>query len=282
VQLRGGGVEIGIHVVREGEENKLRSVWMGQTDLLLHARLVRGARGAWFARSRNAGEGLDHDPEIDLGIFECLGERPVVDRNVAFGILPGDPVSESFLNEHAADAAAVTPIWEAPRRTDTNFVRGDNGEIEKHRFYRGLGNFSLPLKTHYDSSEQLNLVNEGTDPISYAFVYEKDAPGSACIRWSGRVAAGAMIDTWSASYFAKPGLRVFWIVPRAFTDQILPLNVSPAPAETERVIVGRSNTLSPEFEQTLVRDFAKASNRWTADRFFPAYAERVRALEPRG
>jgi hypothetical protein len=50
--------------------------------------------------------------------------------------------------------------------------------------------------------------------------------------------AEAMLNTWKASYFQKPGLRVFYIVPRAWTDYFLPLQFS-VPARVTRVIVGR-------------------------------------------
>jgi len=50
--------------------------------------------------------------------------------------------------------------------------------------------------------------------------------------------AEAMLNTWKASYFEKPGLRVFYIVPRAWTDYFLPLEIS-VPARVTRAIVGR-------------------------------------------
>jgi hypothetical protein len=50
--------------------------------------------------------------------------------------------------------------------------------------------------------------------------------------------AEAMLNTWKASYFQKPGLRVFYIVPREWTDYFLPLEFS-VPARVARVIVGR-------------------------------------------
>jgi hypothetical protein len=49
--------------------------------------------------------------------------------------------------------------------------------------------------------------------------------------------AEAMLNTWKASYF-KAGSRVFYIVPRAWTDYFLPLEFS-VPARVVRVIVGR-------------------------------------------
>ena len=54
--------------------------------------------------------------------------------------------------------------------------------------------------------------------------------------------AEAMLNTWKHSYFEKPGARVFYIVPRAWTEHFLPLTVS-APARINRVIVGRIDLL---------------------------------------
>jgi hypothetical protein len=50
--------------------------------------------------------------------------------------------------------------------------------------------------------------------------------------------AEAMLNTWKHSYFEKPGLRVFYIVPREWVDHFLPLEIS-VPARIHRVIVGR-------------------------------------------
>lgn len=50
--------------------------------------------------------------------------------------------------------------------------------------------------------------------------------------------AEAMLETWKAGYFQKPGLRVFYIVPREWTDYFLPLKFS-VPARVSRAIVGR-------------------------------------------
>ena len=47
-----------------------------------------------------------------------------------------------------------------------------------------------------------------------------------------------MLETWKASYFEKPGLRVFYIVPREWTDYFLPLSC-PCRRASTRVIVGR-------------------------------------------
>jgi hypothetical protein len=100
-----------------------------------------------------------------------------------------------------------------------------------------------------------------------------------------RKEADAMMQTWWPSYFNRAGLRVFWVVPRTFTDNVLPLTASPAPKETVRVLVGRSEILTPQFEARLVNDFASAEregrNPWDSDRYFAAFSERVRQITAR-
>lgn len=54
--------------------------------------------------------------------------------------------------------------------------------------------------------------------------------------------AEAMLNTWKHSYFEKPGLRVFYVVPPEWTDHFLPLTLS-VPARIRRVIVGRIDLL---------------------------------------
>lgn len=84
--------------------------------------------------------------------------------------------------------------------------------------------------------------------------------------------AAAMLATWKESYFEREGLRVFWIVPRAFTDRVLPLRLDPAPTSLERVLVGRSEVISPEFATEIDQAFrADAGARWRDDRYFGAY-----------
>jgi hypothetical protein len=50
--------------------------------------------------------------------------------------------------------------------------------------------------------------------------------------------ARALLNTWELSYFKSTGLRVFFLVPRAWTDFYLPLEIS-RPADINRVMVGR-------------------------------------------
>jgi hypothetical protein len=64
--------------------------------------------------------------------------------------------------------------------------------------------------------------------------------------------ARAMVDTWSRSYFRSQGLRLLYIVPRAWTDQLLPLAITPKPAALVRTLVGRVELLTPGDEHDLL------------------------------
>ena len=89
---------------------------------------------------------------------------------------------------------------------------------------------------------------------------------------------------------AADGLRVFWVVPAAKTDAILPLQVSPAPDKIVRVIVGRSEVLRPAREKEWLALSASAEeserSRWDwlrfNDRFGGAYQRRIEALSAAG
>ena len=64
--------------------------------------------------------------------------------------------------------------------------------------------------------------------------------------------ARAMVLTWRRSYFETEGLRVLYVVPRSVTDEVLPLALDPQPRAVERVLVGRLECLTPEFEEHLL------------------------------
>lgn len=90
-----------------------------------------------------------------------------------------------------------------------------------------------------------------------------------------------MLQTWWKSYFERPGLRVFWLVPGAFTEKILPLSVEPPPGRMARVLVGRAEILTPDFERDLLAQ-KKNPEAFVVknDRFIEAYNERIRPLSP--
>jgi hypothetical protein len=75
--------------------------------------------------------------------------------------------------------------------------------------------------------------------------------------------ASALLKTWELSYFNSAGQRLFFLVPPAWVNHYLPLEVS-IPAEMKRVMIGRIELVTPQ-QRELLRKIATgpASNsRW--------------------
>ena len=53
----------------------------------------------------------------------------------------------------------------------------------------------------------------------------------------------ALLSTWQQAYFISPGLRIFYTVPREWTDHYLPLEITGDPQVT-RVMIGRVELIS--------------------------------------
>ncbi len=64
--------------------------------------------------------------------------------------------------------------------------------------------------------------------------------------------ATALLNTWEISYFKSPGLRLFFLVPPAWTESTLPLKVSGHP-EITRVMVGRIELVTPHLRELLAK-----------------------------
>jgi hypothetical protein len=62
--------------------------------------------------------------------------------------------------------------------------------------------------------------------------------------------AQAMFETWRDSWFEE-GSRLLYIVPRQFVDSVLPLSISPVPAQTVRVFVGRLELVTPATQRAV-------------------------------
>jgi hypothetical protein len=74
-----------------------------------------------------------------------------------------------------------------------------------------------------------------------------------------------MVETWRDSWF-EDGLRVFYIVPRRTVDEILPLEITPAPSRVARVFVGRMELFSSATVQA-VRAAIDANDQTTLARY---------------
>ncbi len=207
------------------------------------------------------------------------------------------------------------PSWIYPKVSDANMVKVGK-EYEDYLFYRGIGNFELPVTFSVNQEEVVNIKNESSESIPFAFAFEKTGATvrykvldtitdeveieestwvTAAKNWQPEVfsnmrdglleqgltrdEADGMVKTWWKSYFEQDGLRVFWVVPPKALEKILPLEVNPKPEKSVRVIVGRADILRPSFEQKMVEAIGKRSYlNFSSDRFHAAYENRLEAL----
>lgn len=208
-------------------------------------------------------------------------------------LLPNE--KENFLRE-----AAYSHYYPA-RETDAVPLQVCNAdrtkiEHEKFLFYRGVGDFDLPLNVKLDGGKVVldlngpkyvdkgnpgrnlqNLVvfeNRG-GKIGYAYVAQvadmttverpvlsktreqvfAELERILLVNGLYEKEAKAMIKTWADSWFEE-GLRVFYILPRMTTDEILPLWTDVPRKETVRVMVGRTEVITPEMEHDVKRQVA--------------------------
>lgn len=295
-----------------------------------------GSISQWYPE-RSGGEPMPDAPHSQMSVVPPVDFTKNYAGGIRWDVTVLAPDTTEVIN---APKSWETPQWPRARVRGANLVKGLPGFIETGQsdslatapvvegflFYRGIGNFELPIHLSFEGNSRLLVANRGKVPISRYWVLQRTSepksgvgvdqwfasagalkPGEigrhdigyggggmtassstvreqdmpAALMEAGLTAkeAAAMLATWKESYFDAPGLRVFWIVPRAFTDRILPISITPAPGKLERVLVGRSEVLTPAFEKELVAGFrADGGARWTNDRYFLAYRERARQL----
>jgi hypothetical protein len=185
--------------------------------------------------------------------------------------------SENRANHYyAARQTASTPLQ----------INTSNGvQTEKFLFYRGVSTFAVPISATIHSDGSLLAEDLSDAPIPAMLLFERrgDKVGFRMAQPSTSnptldppelnadmnslkravvdllVAQGlyqdeaqAMFETWRDSWFEE-GSRLLYIVPRAFIDSILPLNIQPAPAQTVRVFVGRLELVTSATQRAIER-----------------------------
>lgn len=78
--------------------------------------------------------------------------------------------------------------------------------------------------------------------------------------------ARAMVKTWSNSWFTEEGVRVRYLLPRDWTDQILPLQIKPQPSELVRVMLGRAEVITPEQQREIAAQLRRANTGSSAEK----------------
>src|SRR4051812_1595525 len=229
-----------------------------ETNITTKVDFPKGKITEWYPQARSVQAG------IDWGTLKIV---PGATFN-----LPADYSNNHYYAARETDAAMVQVCGTVGRPV----------EQEKFLFYRGVGSFDLPLAVNL-TNDRLDLRNQSHEAINQLIVFE-NRNGKIGYRiinnFSGETAsarpqldqnldalirdlrhalvssglyekeADAMIKTWRNSWFEE-GLRIFYILPRSITDATLPLQIDPKPAEVVRVLVGRTEVITPEMEKAV-------------------------------
>jgi hypothetical protein len=158
-----------------------------------------------------------------------------------------------------------------------------NTQAERFLFYRGVASFDVPLAAVPRTDGGVRVSNLESDDLPAVVLFARrgnalgyrihgpihdsatiDAPALSgsleglrsdlehLLTQAGLYPreAKAMVETWRDSWFEE-GTRVLYIVPRREVDALLPLDITPAPAKTVRVFVGRMEVVMPDMEQAV-------------------------------
>jgi hypothetical protein len=158
-------------------------------------------------------------------------------------------------------------------------------EREKFLFYRGVGTFPPPVTVRALGGDRVRVLNNSggratglvlvsvrNGQIGFRAVGELESGAEltatipptddaradlGAVLVKELTAAGlyekeakAMVKTWDSAWFGEEGTRLLYLVPRAKTDELLPITIDPKPTELVRVLVGRHDFLTPEQEAT--------------------------------
>jgi hypothetical protein len=175
-------------------------------------------------------------------------------------------------------------------------------EHEKFLFYRGVGDFDMPLSVRAQGSGKFQVRWDGKAPATDSilvrvqggkvrfqpFDLERRSQGGAeaevrlpdrdstteklgeavvkrlTARGLMEKEARAMVKTWSAAWFGEDGTRVLYFLPDELTTDLIPLRIEPKPTTLVRVLVGRHDVLTPEQETQIDACVAKLT-RSTSD-----------------
>jgi hypothetical protein len=227
----------------------------------VRVRFRRGLITEWYPRANVTPGGIN---------AQAL-KNPALEGTIAWNQVKVMPRSA---DEYPVESG--TNHYYAARKTDAAPLQAGD-QREKFLFYRGIGNFALPLGAMMAADGRV-LVNAAPGvSLGDLMLFESrngsagyrtarstgaqiaiERPAVGAAQESVRAAlertlvahglyareAAAMVETWRDSWF-EDGLRLFYIVPRTSIDEVLPLEITPAPANTARVFVGRIEIITP-------------------------------------
>ncbi|MGB9465442.1 MAG: hypothetical protein WBR10_10035, partial [Candidatus Acidiferrum sp.] len=259
-----------------------------ETTVSVHVSFSQGLITEWYPHANRVEPvGLETQTRMVsyLNDWSRLHKQP--DSSISWDSVTLEPNnSVSFPREDRANHYYVA------RQTSSTPLRikmATGDQSEKFLFYRGVASFSAPVSAmlaHHSKilTQSLNakeipamlLFERRGDKLGFRIADDSaaqsttlDPPELNATIDSLKQAvenmliaqglyldeAQAMFETWRDSWFEE-GSRLLYIVPRQFVDSVLPLSISPAPAKTVRVFVGRLELVTPATQRAVEQALA--------------------------
>lgn len=266
-----------------------------ETALSVHVSFSKGLITEWYPHATrftpgrsNAQNASFPDNRLDGSVtWENIALRPNLE-----GPMPRERAPSLY---YAARDTSSTPLQVATLT---------GAQYEKFLFYRGVSSEAIPVAAKVLADGRIEVTNFSRDSIRHLFLFERRGTltgvrstiglgtetklttrdlNATVETVSEQVLAAlmdqglypdearAMLETWKDSWFEE-GSRLLYLVPREFVDRVLPLSISPEPAQTTRVFVGRLELVTPRTRSDIESALASRDE--------PALRKYNRFLEP--
>jgi hypothetical protein len=257
------------------------------TTLSVHVSFAQGLITEWYPHANLVEPiGLQNQTLLAAYYKDWNRRQKQPDSSISWDSVTLEPSSSSNLpredrenHYYAARQTSSTPL-----RIKTQ--AGD--QTEKFLFYRGVASFSVPVSVNLAGDGKILAEKLNAQEIPAMLLFERrgdklgfriadasasqaalDPPELNATMDSLKLAvedmliaqglyqdeAQAMFETWRDSWFEE-GSRLLYIVPRQFVDNVLPLTISPSPAQTVRVFVGRLELVTPATQRAVEQALA--------------------------
>ena len=268
-----------------------------ELTITVEVRFPQGLITEWYPRAELA----SRSSTVTEGPRE-LRDGSITWRNAS--ITP-NTTTALVADSNASHYYAARAVEAAPLRV------GD--QQEKFLFYRGVGNFSLPISARPIEDGAVAVDSLTDDAVDWLIFFEKRGSKIGFHIYDGLRArqrltiemppldgdavrlqaeiegrliaqglypseAKAMVKTWHDAWFEE-GARLLYVVPRRAVDAVLPLSITPSPDETVRVFMGRLEVITPATLQAVERAIADSDAPTLAryGRFIAPIVQRISA-----
>ena len=257
----------------------------------------QGVITEWFPAADVRPDQLGMPPDRDKRLIDHSATAAWTGIRVRPGATPVFPREDSPSHYYPARETDAAPV--------------QVGEsLERFLFYRGVGDFAPPVNAIVETDGRIVVSAPSGAPLGDIVAFDNrggtvkyltrrvdsskttidpnllEARSSAALNQHLEQVltaqglhpkeARAMIATWRDTWFEE-GTRLFYIAPRRVVDAVLPLEITPKPADVARVFVGRIELVTPRMSADLKDGFKRNDQQALArfGRFLEPFMDRL-------